>query len=112
MKKLISTIKAVTSHKAFAPCCMVALATLITISPNLAHAGAVGDGPLVDVYDTLTAWAIGSVGKVVMLAFILVGIVAGIAKQSLLAFAVGIGAGLGIYNAPTIVDTVFGAILR
>ena len=111
MKKLYRSIKCVVTHKAFAPSCMVAMACLVTFAPDVVHAAA-ADGTLDSVYGTLSDWAEGSVGKVVMLAFILVGIVAGIAKQSLLAFAIGIGAGLGIYNAPTIVDTIFGAVLK
>ncbi|MCK9172176.1 MAG: hypothetical protein M0O99_01660 [Desulfuromonas thiophila] len=90
---------------------IVLLCAAISVMPDLVHAGAAIGGPLDDVYTTLTQWTQGSVGKTVMLSFIIVGIVAGIARQSLLAFAVGIGAGLGTYNAPTIVDVVFTAIL-
>ena len=90
----------------------LALVSLFMLVPDFAHAGAAAGGPLDGVYDTLVIWTQGSVGKVIMLAFFMVGIVAGIARQSLLAFAVGIGAGLGIYNAPTIVDTVFTAVIR
>ena len=90
---------------------IVLLTAAYTAIPDLAHAGASIGGPLDDVYTTLTTWTQGSIGKVVMLSFILVGVVAGIARQSLLAFAVGIGAGLGTYNAPVIVDTVFTAVL-
>ena len=64
------------------------------------------------MYTTLTTWVQGDVGKVVAMGMILVGIIAGIARQSLMAFAVGIGAGLGLYNAPTIVDTVFQATIH
>lgn len=89
----------------------IMLVALFSMIPDLAQAGAAMGGPLDDVYDTLTTWTQGSVGKTTMLSFIIVGIVAGIARQSLLAFAVGIGAGLGTYNAPVIVDTVFTAVL-
>lgn len=87
------------------------LCAVITIMPDLAQAGSLPGSPLDDVYDTLSEWTTGSIGKTIMLAFIIVGIVAGIARQSLLAFAVGIGAGLGVYNAPLIVETVFTAVL-
>lgn len=66
-------------------------------------------GPLSDVYTTLTEWAQGNVGKTMSLGMILVGIASGIARQSIMSFAVGIGGGLGLYNAPTIIDTVFNA---
>ena len=69
-------------------------------------------GPLSDVYTSLTEWAQGNVGKTVSLGMILVGIVGGIARQSLMSFATGIGGGLGLYNSPTIIDTVFNATLH
>lgn len=40
---------------------------------------------------------------------ILVGLVAGIARQSLMAFALGIGGAMGLYNMPTIVETIMSA---
>jgi conjugal transfer pilus assembly protein TraA len=79
--------------------------------PDLVQA-ATTSGPLQDVYQSLTEWAQGNVGKTISLGMILVGIVAGIARQSLMAFAVGIGGGLGLYNCPTIIDTVFNATLH
>jgi conjugal transfer pilus assembly protein TraA len=69
-------------------------------------------GPLSDVYTSLTEWTQGNVGKTISLGMILVGIVAGIARQSLMAFATGIGGGLGLYNSSTIIDTVFNATLH
>jgi conjugal transfer pilus assembly protein TraA len=78
--------------------------------PHVAHAAST-NGPLEDVYTNLTEWTQGNVGKTIALGMILVGIVAGIARQSLMAFAVGIGAGLGLYNAGTIIDTIFQATL-
>jgi conjugal transfer pilus assembly protein TraA len=87
---------------------LMALAVLAVAGPVWA---AGSTGPLSDVYTALTEWAQGNVGKVIALGMILVGIVAGIANQSLMAFAVGIGGGLGLYNAPTIIDTVFNATL-
>lgn len=88
---------------------MAVLAVLAVAGPVWA---AGSTGPLSDVYSALTDWAQGNVGKVIALGMILVGIVAGIANQSLMAFAVGIGGGLGLYNAPTIIDTVFNATLH
>ena len=68
----------------------------------------IGD-PMATTYSDLHAWAQGSVGKTVTLACILVGVVIGVARQSLMAFAVGIFMGLGIYNSPNIIDTIFSA---
>ena len=88
------------------------LAVVALVLVALPAYAASSSGPLADVYTTLTDWAQGTVGKTISLGMILVGIVAGIANQSLMAFAVGIGGGLGLYNAPTIIDTVFNATLH
>jgi len=79
--------------------------------PDLVQAASTS-GPLSDVYTSLTEWSQGNVGKTISLGMILVGIVAGIARQSLMSFATGIGGGLGLYNASTIIDTVFNATLH
>jgi len=81
------------------------------LRPDVVQAAGAG-GPLGDVYTSLTEWTKGSVGKVISMGMILVGIVGGIARQSLMAFATGIGGGLGLYNADTIIDTVFNATLH
>ena len=39
-----------------------------------------------------------------------VGIIAGVARQSIMAFAVGIAAGLGLYYAPTVIDKTLSAV--
>lgn len=64
-----------------------------------------------DVWVLLTGWIKGYLGRVICGAMILVGVVAGIARQSLMSFAVGIAAGLGLYNLPGIVDGIMTAIL-
>jgi conjugal transfer pilus assembly protein TraA len=84
--------------------------TVIVALPEWAQAASTS-GPLTQVYTDMSSWVQGNVGKTTALAMIMVGLVAGIARQSLMAFAVGIGGGLGLYNAPTIIDTVFNATL-
>jgi len=88
------------------------LALLAVVFMSLPLWAASSSGPLSDVYTTLTDWSQGTVGKVIALGMILVGITAGIVNQSLMAFAIGIGGGLGLYNSPTIIDTVFSATLH
>lgn len=86
-----------------------ALAVVLAV-PDWAQAASTS-GPLSQVYTDMTAWVQGNVGKTASLAIMLVGFIAGIARQSLMSFAVGIGGGLGLYNAPSIIDTVFNATL-
>lgn len=64
-----------------------------------------------EVWKLLTGWIQGYLGRVICGAMILVGVVAGIARQSLMSFAVGIAAGLGLYNLPGIVNGIMTATL-
>ncbi|MGL4616279.1 MAG: TraA family conjugative transfer protein, partial [Shewanella sp.] len=59
----------------------------------------------------LKDWTQGTLGRIVAGAMVLVGIVGGIARQSLMAFALGIGGGMGLYNTPTVVESVMSATL-
>lgn len=58
------------------------------------------------VFTTLKDWVEGSLGRVLAIAMIVIGITMGVARQSILAFAIGIAAGLGLYTAPTIIESI------
>lgn len=88
---------------------MILCAAVLTM-PEQALAAGMG-GPLENTYNTLTGWVQGYIGRVITISFMIVGTVAGVIKQSLMAFAVGIGAGLGIYNTPTIIEAIFTAAI-
>jgi len=64
------------------------------------------------VWTTLTDWMQGTLGKIASGAMILVGIIAGVARQSIMAFAVGVGGGIGLYNTPTVIDLMMTATLE
>lgn len=81
------------------------------VAPDAAFAGT-GGTEFDAVWTTLTEWMQGTLGKIAAGTMILVGIIAGIARQSLFSFAVGIGGGIGLYNTPTIVDAVMTATLE
>ena len=89
---------------------MALVAVAATTLPEIALAGT-GGGAFDPVWTMLTDWSQGALGRIIAGALILVGIVAGIARQSLMAFAVGIGAGIGLYNAPTVINSIFVATL-
>jgi conjugal transfer pilus assembly protein TraA len=88
---------------------VVSLAVLFLIAAVQVHAGTGGD-EFKDLYDQLMGWVQGTLGKVVAVSMILVGIIAGVARQSIMAFAVGIAAGLGLYYAPTVIDKTLSAV--
>ncbi len=85
------------------------IAAVLTL-PAAALAGT--GGTVFDaVWDMISSWMQGSLGKVISGLLVLVGIAAGIARQSLFAFAVGIGGGVGLFYAPTVIDNTMTAIL-
>lgn len=59
-----------------------------------------------DVWQTLKDWTQGTLGKIIAIALVLVGIVFGVARQSLIAFAICIAGAMGLYNAPTIIEAL------
>lgn len=97
--------------RASTPALVVTAAVGLAMAPDAAFAGTAGSGDFDSIWDTLVEWSQGTLGRVIALAFILVGLVRGIASQSIMAFAIGVGAGLGLYNAETIVDSLFGATI-
>ncbi|MFC6276960.1 TraA family conjugative transfer protein [Psittacicella hinzii] len=60
------------------------------------------------LYTTLVAWTDGPLGKFIALLAILIGIAAGILRQSLVAVVIGLGAAIIFANAPTIIDAIMG----
>ncbi|WP_445013883.1 TraA family conjugative transfer protein [Vibrio cholerae] len=83
----------------------------LLLVPDQAHAGT-GGTAFDDVWVTLKDWTQGTLGRIVAGAMILVGVVGGIARQSLMAFAMGIGGGMGLYNSPTVVESIMSATLE
>ena len=80
------------------------LMALMISEPSFAGTG--GDA-FTDVWDTLKDWTQGTLGRIVAGAMVL----DGIARQSLMAFTLGIGGGMGLYNTPTVVESVMSATL-
>ena len=88
----------------------LALGGLALLTPESALAGA-GGVEFNDIYVTLTGWMTGLLGRVIAVTMIIVGIVAGVARQSIMGFVMGIAAGLGMFTAPGIIDAVVSATL-
>jgi len=85
-------------------------AVALTIVPEPAVAGT-GGTEFQATYDMLISWMTGLLGRIIAIAFIIVGLIAGVARQSILSFAIGIAAGLGLFMAPDIIDAVVSATL-
>lgn len=85
------------------------LVVLCVLMAAMAHAGT--DTTFDSWTGKMEDWLEGSLGKGISIAFVVIGIIAGLMRQSLMAFAVGIGAALGLNYTPAIIDTMFTAIL-
>ncbi len=85
-------------------------AAVFALLPVFAFAGT-GGGEFDDIWITLTDWVEGTLGRIIAAGIVIVGIVAGIVRQSLMAFAIGIGGGMGLYNTPTIIEEILTATL-
>lgn len=82
----------------------------LTLITGTALAGA-GGTEFDDVYATLTGWAQGTLGKIIALGMILTGLGMGVVRQSIAAIVVGVAGGLALFNAPTVLDAIVGAVL-
>lgn len=80
-------------------------------SAQLAMAGTGGDS-FNSIWETLTDWMQGTLGRVVAGSMVLVGIVSGIVRQSIMSFATGVGGGVGLYNTPTIIESIMTATIQ
>nr|WP_238399764.1 TraA family conjugative transfer protein [Alcaligenes faecalis] len=84
---------------------------MFLLAVNTSHAGA-GGLEFEEIWQTLKEWTQGTLGRIIAGAMILIGIIGGIARQSLIAFALGIGGGIGLYNAPDIIESILSATLE
>jgi len=84
----------------------VAALLLVAASiPMQAYAGA-GGTEFTPVYDQLTGWSNGTLGKVLGIAALLVGLGVGVIKQSVIAAVVGIAVALTAGFGPGVIDGV------
>ena len=106
---MLKFLKNIDSNLATSLVVLVAMSAVL-IAPD-AMAGT-GGAEFDSIWTTLTDWMQGTLGKIASGAMILVGIIAGVARQSIMAFAVGVGGGIGLYNTPTVIDLMMTATLE
>lgn len=87
----------------------VALITL-AVATSPAFAGQ-GGTEFSDIYDLLTGWSQGTLGKVMAVGMFLVGIGMGIVRQSVTAAVTGVGGALVLNYGPQVIDNVFTALI-
>lgn len=86
----------------------VAGAALLALAAGAAYAGQGGD-EFSDVWDTLVEWSQGTLGRIIAMAMILVGLVAGVVRQSIMGLVIGVAAGMGLYNASSVIEALMTA---
>ena len=86
----------------------VAFGLMVATSPAIAG---VGGTEFVDVYDLLTGWSQGTLGKVMAVGMFLVGVGMGIVRQSVTSAVTGVGGALVLNYGPTVIDGVFTAMV-
>lgn len=84
---------------------LLALTIAAALAPMQASAGA-GGTEFTQVYDQLTGWSNGTLGKVLGIAALLVGLGVGVIKQSVIAAVVGIAMALTAGFGPGVIDGV------
>lgn len=89
---------------------LLGIATVVMLSIGSAYAGT-GGTEFDTVWTTLTDWSQGTLGRIIALALVITGLGIGVVRQSIMAVVVGIACGLSLYNAPTIVENIVGAVL-
>lgn len=86
----------------------VVCGVMLAVAAGLVMAGTGGE-EFNDVWDTLVKWTQGTLGRIIAIAMVLVGVVAGVVRSSIMGFVVGVAAGMGLYNAPTVIESIMGA---
>ncbi len=86
--------------------------SLITVAGAVSAAS--GSSPNITftlIFDKLNYWATGSLGKVISIAMFIVGLGAGIVKQSVMAVVAGVGAAIVLAYGPVVIDDMFAATI-
>lgn len=85
-------------------------AIILAVASGSALAGA-GGSEFDDVWTQLKDWTQGTLGRIAAGGMVLVGVIGGIVRQSLMPFATGVGGAMGLYNAPTVIESIMSATL-
>ncbi len=67
-----------------------------------------GKNDFAEIYGRLVGWIKGDLGRTLSISFVLIGLAYGMARNSLIGFATGVGAAVGLQVTPTIINSIFG----
>lgn len=71
-----------------------------------AHAST-GGSEFKSLYDLISGWAKGYLGRAIAISFLVVGLLTGLVRGSVIAAVTAIGAAVALLMLPTIVDAIF-----
>src|SRR5690606_11281929 len=81
---------------------------LFMMVPEIARAGE-DAAELAGIWGRWVGWVQGTLGRIIPLIMIIVGVVYGIRQQNIMAFVMGPAAGIGLYYSPSIIEGLVGA---
>ena len=87
------------------------LGIVAVAAAGVAFATTSTDTDFASVVTLLTNWSQGTLGRTLALGMFVVGIAAGIVKQSVMAAVAGIAGALVMNYGPTVIDSIFGALV-
>lgn len=79
---------------------------VVMAAPALALAGTGGTAEFGTIYTTVQGWMQGTLGKVIALSALGVGLGMGVVRQSIMAVVLGVAMGLSSYYGPQILDNI------
>jgi len=85
-------------------------ALAVLFAPGMADAG-VGGTALNPVWTQVVDLTQGTLGRIITLLIVVGGIAAAVVRQSLWAFIIGMSAGIGLYNSPTIINSLVAGVI-
>jgi conjugal transfer pilus assembly protein TraA len=87
---------------------VLAVVIAVALSTGAAHAGT-GGSEFDTVWTQLSDWSQGTLGRIISILMIMTGIAGGVVRQSLAPTVTGAGAGVVLYNAPKVIESILAA---
>jgi len=87
---------------------VVALCVVLfsVVFSSMAHAGTGGGDGFDNVWAAISEYLKGTMGRVLVGLIVIVGVAAGVVRQSLMSFAVAVGAAIGLFYSPEIIEGI------
>ncbi|MCC8367996.1 hypothetical protein J8V57_17295 [Xenorhabdus sp. PB61.4] len=83
---------------------VLATSAIIALGVGVLYANGTEQTGFSDVWKTITEYMQGSLGRVLVGLMVVVGVASAVVRQSLMVFAVTVGAAIGLYYSPDIIN--------